>query len=288
MTTTKDSQPVSRFWTKLGLVADIARILREKPAGRKTLDEVLQMINRVVSFDSATLYLMDRKRDVLDEVASFGRSVNILEFLQFGKGAGLAGWVAKQKEPVSIRGRDSRRSGVREHHDSVLILPLLVGGNLIGVLCFSHPDPDGFDENRQKLLEVVSDQVAISIERIVYQKELEARNRALIEAQAELKEAQDKLIAQEKLSAVAELAVSVSHEVNNPLSIIVGNAQLIELEVAEMPPGVIDRIRAIVDGARRISLITHKLLKVDRLVTEDYLHDGSITMLNIHKSSGND
>ncbi|MFH1737610.1 MAG: hypothetical protein ABIH23_01290, partial [bacterium] len=66
MTTTKDSQSVSHFWTKLGLVADIARVLREKPAGRKTLGEVLEMISRVVNFESATLFLMDRKRDVLD------------------------------------------------------------------------------------------------------------------------------------------------------------------------------------------------------------------------------
>ena len=287
MTTTDNTKPVSRFWTKLGLVSDIGRVLREKPAGRETLREVLEMIYSVVSFESSTLYLLDQKRDVLDEVASFGPPVNILEFLKFGKGFGLAGWVAQQKQPVLIPGRDPSRIGVREHHNSVLILPLQVAGDLVGVLCFSHRDPDGFDEDRQRLLEVISDQVAISIERIIHQKKLEAKNRSLVEAHERLEKAQTNLVAQEKLAAVAELAASVNHEVNNPLSVIVGNAQMIELEAAAMPKSVIDRIRLIIENARRISLITHKLLKVDRLVSENYLDQSRGTMLNLDKSSGN-
>jgi signal transduction histidine kinase len=85
---------------------------------------------------------------------------------------------------------------------------------------------------------------------------------------------------------VVELAASINHEVNNPLSAIIGNAQMLELDVIKMPPEMITRIKAIVDGARRISLITHKLLKIDRLVTESYLNSQSDTMLNIQESAG--
>ncbi len=288
MTTTVTGEPISRFWSKIGLIADIARVLREKPAGKKTLVEVLEMISKVIGFESATLYLLNKKNGALDEVASCGSPVNLIDFLHFGKGFGLAGWVAKQERPVLIRGHDPEQDSVREHHDSVFIMPLMVRNELVGVLCFSHHDPDGFDENRRKVLEIAADQVAVSIECIIYQKELESRNRSLMEAQQKLKEAQDKLIAQEKLKAVIELAASVNHEVNNPLSVIIGNAQMIELETSDMPPEVVNRISAIVDGARRISLITHKLLKIDRLVSESYLGNDTATMLNIRESAGDD
>ncbi len=281
-----DKTPVSRFWSKLGLVAEISRLLREQSSDRTTFELVLGRINTIIPFDAASLYLMNESDDNLDEVASFGKSVNILEFLRFGKGFGLAGWVAAKREPIYIRGRSPETDGVREHHDTVFILPLLVKDELVGVLCFSDHSPDAFNEQQRQLLQVVGDQVAISIERIFYQQKLEKQNRSLEQAQRELQAAQEQIIAREKLSAVAELAASVNHELNNPLSIIVGNAQMIELEAPDLSPAVAGRIQAIVEGARRISLITHKLLKIDRLVTEDYLLETKETMLNIEKSAG--
>jgi len=268
------------------MVADIARILREKPPGNRTIREVLEYIARIIPLDSCTLYLVDKKSDRLEEVAGCGQAVNPLDFVRFSGGMGLTGWVARQKRPIVIPGRDPVSDQVREHHDSVMILPLMVLGDLIGLLCCRCRQRQAFDNNRRKLLEIVADQVAISMERIIHQQELEARNRSLRKAREELVKAQEKLIAQEKLKAVGELAVSVNHEVNNPLAIIVGNAQIIELEAANLPEKFTHRIRAIVDGAKRISMITHKLLKIDRLVSENYLSDDRLKMLNIHKSAG--
>jgi GAF domain-containing protein len=280
------TQSISRFWSKIGLVADIARILREKPTNKKTLSAILELISQIIPFNSATLYLLNKNKDQLDEVVSLGETVNKVEFLQFGIGSGLAGWAAKQKRAVLIPGRNPESHGVRQHHNSVLILPLLVVGELVGVLCFSHPDPEAFDENQQKLLEIVANQIAISLERILHQRELENRNRSLVEAQQTLRDMQSKLIAQEKLKAVVDLAASVNHEVNNPLSIIVGNAQIIDLESSDLPQRFNQRIKAIVDAAKRISLITHKLLKINKLVSENYLNNQGGTMLNLNKSAG--
>lgn len=284
MTTATDKEPVSRFWSQIGLIADIARILREKPAGRGPVMEVFELISRLIPFDAATLYLYNKKRDALDEVVSRGHTVNILNFLHFGMGAGLAGWAAEQKRTLVIPGHDPEEDSVQAHHDSVVILPLLVAQELVGVLCFCHRDRETFDDDRRKLLEIVADQVAISLERILHQKELERQNQSLREAQDKLRAAQSQLIAQEKLKAVAELAASVNHEVNDPLSAIIGNAQMIEMEAAGLAIG--ERVKAIVEGARRISLITHKLLKIDRLVSQNYLEGAAETMLDLDKSAG--
>lgn len=285
MTIVDSKEHVSRFWSKIGLLSEIASILRDKPVGKDSISRVLDKISGVIPFKSATLYLLNKKKDSLEEVATLGDKVDLLGFLHFGKGKGVAGWVAKQKKTVLIPGRTPERSGVDDFHDSVLVLPLIVAMDLVGVLCFSNEDIAGFDENRIKFLEIVCDQVAIAIERIIYQSELEIKNRTLENAQSELKRTQSLLIAQEKIKAVTDLAASVNHEVNNPLSAIIGNAQMIELEASDLPPEVSGRIKAIVDGANRISLITHKLLKIDKIVTENYLEGEKETMLNLHKSA---
>jgi signal transduction histidine kinase len=260
MTSAAPTEPVSRFWTKIGMVADIARILRGQPSGKSTMCEVLKLIARIIPLDAAALYILDKKKDKVEKVAAHGNSVDLCEFLRFKQGDGLSGWVARQKRPVVIQGRDPQHDGVRNYHDSVMVLPLTVMNDLIGLLYCSS--------------------------QIMYQQELESKNEALLKAQKELKEAQEHVVAQENLKAVGDLAASVNHEVNNPLSVIIGNAQIIELEAADFPEKLTNRIKAIVDGAKRISLITHKLLRIDRLVTESYLSDQKRTILNIHKSAG--
>jgi len=286
VTTVTEKEPITRFWTNISLIADIARILREKPAGRSSVLEVFELIERLVPFDAATLFLYNKKKDALDEVVSRGRTVNILNFLHFGMGTGLAGWAAEQKRTLVIPGHDPDSDSVQAHHDSIVILPLLVAGELIGVLCYSHRDKDAFDEHRRKLLEIVADHVAISLERIIHQKDLERKNQALSRALEELQEAQSHAIARDKLQAVSELAASVNHEINNPLSAIVGNAHMIEMEAAGVTPAVLDRVNAIVESARRISLVTHKLLKIDRLVSQNYPDDAAETMHDLDKSAG--
>lgn len=286
MAAVTENEPVSRFWTKIGMMADISRILSGSPAGNETLAQALKLIADIVPLDSAAIYLLDKKKDRLGQVASHGRAVNLLDFVRFDKGNGLSGWVAAHKRPTVIPGRDPELDGVREHHDSVMVLPLTALDELIGVLCCSHHERNAFDVSRQKLLEIVADQIAVSLERILYQKELESKSRMLRDAQTELEKTQAQLVAQETLKAVGELAVSVNHEINNPLAAIIGNAQIIELEAAGLPDKVSRRVQAIVDGARRISLITHNLLKIDRLVTESYLPESKQSMLNIHKSAG--
>jgi len=280
------TEPVSRVWSGIDMVAEIARILREQPLRKEALTRMLAHIAGIVPLDAATLYLYDRERDRLDKIASHGAATDLLEFVHFKSGQGLSGWVAGQKEPIVIQGRDPAIDHVRRSHDSVMILPLLVMNDLIGVLGCSRHERQAFDENRQKLMEIIADQTAVSLERIIYQRELEMKNQALQKAQDELKNIRTQANAPEKLSAAARLAASVNDEIRKPLSVIIGNAQMIELEADDQPDNLIKRTRAIIESTNRISLITHKLSQIDRLVTGNYSADQNSAELNINKSAG--
>ncbi len=286
MSAVSEKQPGSIPLEHVNLLADISWILREKPVGKRALLEVFDKLSKVISFNSATLYLMNGKKDTLDEVATRGTTVNLISFLKFDQGAGLAAWAAKQKRPLYVPGRDPSGNTVKDHHDTVLLLPLILEDELIGVLCFSSEIPDAFDCSCRRFMEVVGDQVSYSLERVIHLRDLESAQERinLMKSNFENKH-QDNTI-HDRLNAVAELAALVNHEVNNPLATIVGSAQIIELESANLPRKLTDRVRAIVDGARKISLITHKLQKIDRIVSEQYQESSFENHNSIEGSTG--
>lgn len=71
------------------------------------------------------------------------------------------------------------------------------------------------------------------------------------------------LIVQERLAALGTLAASVGHEINNPLTYLVGNLQLIDERLASLPAATRQELatllRDAVDGAERVRRIVAEL-----------------------------
>jgi len=85
------------------------------------------------------------------------------------------------------------------------------------------------------------------------QREVEARTR-------ELKEAQARLVETQKLAAIGQLGAGVAHEINNPLTGILGNAQLL-LDAGRDGPADREVLGKIEMLARRCRDITQNLLR---------------------------
>jgi transcriptional regulator with GAF, ATPase, and Fis domain len=277
---------VSRFWVKVNLVAEISSFIRKSPPVKETYKKVLEMIQGVVPFESSTLSLFNKKKERLEEMITIGRKVELLDFVQFEAGSGISAWVAKQKRPIILSHLKNLNRPPEEARNSFLIIPLNVEDRLIGVINLSHSAVNFFRENDIKLLEIVGDQIAISIERLMYQKELEKKNKALVKAQKELKEVHKALIDGEKLSAVKELAVSINHEINNPLSVIIGNIQYLRHIEKNLDEKLAERLGKIESECMRIAEVNRRLLKIEDLVSETYIYNGQkIKMINLQKST---
>ena len=100
----------------------------------------------------------------------------------------------------------------------------------------------------------------------------------------DLKNAQDELMKSRRLAAIGEVVASVNHEINNPLMIISGNAQFLEMSMSNFPAEMKDRVRIILEETDRISRVTKKLREIKNPVVEDYTSSGE-QMINLEKST---
>lgn len=101
----------------------------------------------------------------------------------------------------------------------------------------------------------------------------------------DLKKTQEELIKKRRLAAIGQIVASVNHEINNPLMIISGNAQFLEMTIDNgVTHDVKERIHAILEETERISHVTKKLRDIKNPVVEDYTSSGE-KMINLDKSS---
>lgn len=105
----------------------------------------------------------------------------------------------------------------------------------------------------------------------------------IVQAFKILKEDHKTIVKGERVAAILETAVAVNHEINNPLTAVLGNTQLILLQQDKLPDDIIAKIKVIEKSALRIRQVTQKLMTVVEPVTTSYT-DG-LEMLDISKSS---
>lgn len=107
---------------------------------------------------------------------------------------------------------------------------------------------------------------------------------AFFQMSVDLKNVQEELIRSKRLAAIGEVVASVNHEINNPLMIISGNAQFLEMMMEGYPEEMTERVKTILEETERISRVTRKLREIKNPVVEDYTSSGE-QMINLDKSS---
>ncbi|MFH1068808.1 MAG: GAF domain-containing protein [Candidatus Glassbacteria bacterium] len=246
---------------------------------------VLALLEELADFEFAALFIFDEKEQKLNLAASKGHAVDLIQPVSFDMGNGLSAWVAKQKRPILLselhRGKSESKSPVK----SFLSIPLLLGERVVGVMNFGHTTAGAFNRQNLQLLTIAAGQLGVIIERSLYFNRLAETNRQLQETNRRLEETRQALVEKERLAAVGEVAVTVNHEINNPLTVIIGNAELLLKDLGEADSRMVSKVQNIVTESKRIAEITRALRRLQRPVTEDYLPGGK-KMIKLDRVAG--
>ena len=145
-------------------------------------------------------------------------------------GTSLSGLVATTGEPlfVSDCSRDPRNVMAERDRELGIVtylgLPIKTRGEVVGVLTFNTMEPRGYTPDELAYLTSFADHAAIAIENAQLFAEVN-------ESYRNLQLAQDEMVRSEKLRALGQMAAGAAHDLNNMLAVILGQAELLRLEV---------------------------------------------------------
>ena len=79
-----------------------------------------------------------------------------------------------------------------------------------------------------------------------------------------------------------ETTATLNHEINNPLTAVLGNVQLLLMKSDELSEDVIRRLQSIEEGSLRIRDVLSRMLKLQEAKATTYVDD--TTMIDLQDS----
>jgi PAS domain S-box-containing protein len=138
----------------------------------RALNRTLSMLNEAIGAEQGTIMLVHAEDNLLHYRAGYGYLTDRTETGTRGFtmriGEGLAGWVVQNREAVLVNDlrqdpRWVRSSKSGQDHRSAIIVPMLVGEDVIGVLMVFQRIENFFSSEMLNLVKAIASQVAVAI-----------------------------------------------------------------------------------------------------------------------------
>jgi PAS domain S-box-containing protein len=211
---------------ELMVLNSIAQTLTESLDLTDSLHRTLGQMAELFSLDATSLYLFDQDGTKLRRVAAVGHrsefarhfpSVSVRPELMQHIKAVHATFLSAKGLPLPQVFRDAQ---AKEGLADAYIVVLWSKDRVIGGLVVGSRTPREFSTADVNLLIAVGSQISSAIERSILYEETR-------QAYENLRRTQEQLLHSEKLAAVGQLISGVAHELNNPLTAILGYSQLL-------------------------------------------------------------
>jgi signal transduction histidine kinase len=159
-----------------------------------------------------------------------------------------------------------------EYVKSIMVVPMLQTGRLKGFLGFaSVKAPRNWRVEDISLLRMMGEIFINALERVKTEKQLNISEKTLMvlnkelerrveERTIELKNAQEKLLRQEKLATIGKIVGGISHELRNPLSLITNSIYYLDMKLLNLDVKYKKYLSSIRNEAERMSAIITDLL----------------------------
>ncbi len=248
---------LQRYVEHLGAVWETALDLGANLEMEALLQRAVHRVKQLLRAKGAEIGLVDPEAGLVRIVASENPWRDYTGQC-FPLGEGVAGEAAAQGEPFLVgdfnRWEKRASAPFAAPFRAVVSVPLRYEGETLGVITAYDDRPHFFGPEDVRVLQMLAQSMAVAVRNASLYRELEERMRRQ-------QEAEQRLIQSSRLAAVGELAAGVAHELNNPLTSVVG---FTELALEEMPPDAPWRqdLTVVLKEARRARDIVRSLLKM--------------------------
>jgi two-component system NtrC family sensor kinase len=251
---------------KLGALNDMVEMAARIPRIEDLLSHVLERTMRAVSAGIGSIMLLDRERQTLRIAVGRGLPEGGRGPVEVKVGEGVAGKVVEMGEAVVVEDiekdpRFGQQNDPRYGGGSFICMPLRVAERIVGVVNLSKkevaPGHTGvFSQTDLQFLNALATYTAYAVDNArLFEEAQQAAQRLqeVVEDQKlRLTLAQQQMIQAAKLSALGELVAGVAHELNNPLTVLVGASDILEQQAPDDLKEYAQMIRESTDAARSI------------------------------------
>ena len=260
---------------------------------RDLLQSFARMLRRQLYVRRLSVFLLDEKTNEYFPAIAKG----LRNLKPFGHDHPFLAWM-EQKDAVvmgNLVGADPEVESFRSEVDQffrltqgMVAVPLVLGGKMIGVVSLGRKaNLKPYRPNEVQFLSQLKIPVTIAFSNsmrfeniselytqvrkmseelqrwnVELEKRVEDRTRELVKTQ-------DQLVQAEKLATLGTLAGGVAHEINNPLTAVLTNAQILKMTADKDTKESLDLIE---EGAKRCQGIVQKLMKYARKTEEETPH----------------
>ena len=235
-------------------------------------DTFLEVTKDLSIYNIMALYLVEQdeygRRAVLQ--LDKGLSRDYIEHASIiPESEGVTWRVIKSGEPVYYNEQSPGENplgpaGKRLQQKATFSMPIKYGVQTIGVINFGSTEKDYFDKSDIEIMLSLGNQIGTAIAKVKMFEEARERAIELERLYTDLKSTQDQLIQSEKLASLGQLVSSIAHEINNPLTPILGYSQML-LAQPDIEDEKRDRfLQVIHQSADKVRKIVENLLSFAR------------------------
>jgi signal transduction histidine kinase len=260
----------------LGLIHEVVQQVIGLNDKKEVAYITADLVARYFKYELAVILLKDDEGDFTIQGIGGTHAEVVQKALAGGsfiRSEGVTGKVSETGESILVN--DARQDKLYKpvkgwEARSEICVALMDGENILGIIDVESREANVFTHNDLIAMESLAGILASVISSANQYQKLQETIRQLRAAELELnarmeaqRAAENKLLQAAKLAAVGEMAAGIAHELNNPLTTVIGFSELIFNELQETSP-YYEEIGMVLRESRRASGVVRRLLDFSR------------------------
>jgi signal transduction histidine kinase/ActR/RegA family two-component response regulator len=267
---------------KLSTLSEMTELVSRIPDIKEVLQLVLKRTMAAVNAKIGSIMILDDDSQTLRIAAAQGLDDSIISNTTVRVGEEIAGKVVQTGEPVLVENLEEDARFHKANHpkyetSSFISMPLRAHWRILGVLNLAKKgDKRAFSESDMNFLTTLLGHIGFALQnaRLLQQaKDSATRLQQAYDQQTQqLDQARQQVIRSDKLSALGQLIAGVAHELNNPLTTVIGRTEIM-LGQTEDEKTVRDLEQILTQGQRAAKIVKNLLSFARETSPEKQLSD---------------